>query len=525
MLSKPQLQHDKERDCLILVLEHLQSAGYHEVVSLLKVQAPVLGRWTCADNINLHHVLTEFYAYKDAKLGRKPLISRRCNTDGAEGVKEATKCASISRKKQAAAARRRASMQYAPEGGSCAAPHQSGALRPIQSCLSQVDQASAPKESTNNNKNKNNSTDSLDASYQGIAGTAIERDHGADNEGTDVVAPEDRLVKPTPSFGDDTELKFLAQSIQREIIQTNTGVSWDDIIDLQEPKRLLREAVVMPIQYPTLFTGLLSPWGGVLLYGPPGTGKTMLAKAVAAQTNTTFFNISASSIVSKFRGDSEKLVRVLFEMARHHAPSTVFLDEIDSIMGSRSSGIESGCGGGGGEHEGSRRMKTELLVQMDGLACSDSGGHHVFVLAASNLPWQLDPALLRRLDKRVLVPPPDTAGRIQMLRTHLASLPARHTCEEADLRSCAEATDGYSGADLRLLAKEAAMRAVRRIMDSIKARGKRQQPLPPAEIEALKGLHPVTATDLQESLACTNRSYASQYYRRYDEWAQQYGSV
>lgn len=231
-------------------------------------------------------------------------------------------------------------MQYAPEGGSCAAPHQSGALRPIQSCLSQVGQASAPEESTNNNKNKNNSTDSLDASYQGIAGTAIERDHGADDEGTDVVAPEDRLVKPTPSFGDDTELKFLAQSIQREIIQTNTGVSWDDIIDLQEPKRLLREAVVMPIQYPTLFTGLLSPWGGVLLYGPPGTGKTMLAKAVAAQTNTTFFNISASSIVSKFRGDSEKLVRVLFEMARHHAPSTVFLDEIDSIMGSRSSGIE-----------------------------------------------------------------------------------------------------------------------------------------------------------------------------------------
>jgi len=141
--------------------------------------------------------------------------------------------------------------------------------------------------------------------------------------------------------------------------------------NVKDAKQSLKEAVIMPMKYPELFTGLLSPWRGILLYGPPGNGKTLLAKAVATQSKTTFFNISASSIVSKFRGDSEKLVRVLFELARHNAPSTIFFDEIDAIMGHRGGSIVSSSlplgGEGNGEHEGSRRMKTEMLVQMDGI--------------------------------------------------------------------------------------------------------------------------------------------------------------
>jgi katanin p60 ATPase-containing subunit A1 len=164
---------------------------------------------------------------------------------------------------------------------------------------------------------------------------------------------ENRIIKPLPDYSWNPELKELALTIQREILNENPNVRFHDIVGLEDPKRLLKEAVLMPLKYPHFFQGILEPWKGILLFGPPGTGKTMLAKAVATECRTTFFNISASTIVSKWRGDSEKLVRLLFELARYYQPSTIFIDEIDSIMGSRNST---------GEHEASRRMKTELLI-------------------------------------------------------------------------------------------------------------------------------------------------------------------
>ena len=147
-----------------------------------------------------------------------------------------------------------------------------------------------------------------------------------------------RVLKPPPSFSGSVELRDLARTISRDIYTSNPDVRFRDVSGLDEAKRLLREAVVMPVRFPQFFRGLLRPWRGVLLYGPPGTGKTMLAKAVATECGTTFFNISASSVVSKWRGDSEKLVRVLFELARHHAPSTIFMDELDAVMSARDGG-------------------------------------------------------------------------------------------------------------------------------------------------------------------------------------------
>ncbi|XP_048360275.1 katanin p60 ATPase-containing subunit A-like 2 [Sphaerodactylus townsendi] len=271
----------------------------------------------------------------------------------------------------------------------------------------------------------------------------------------------ERLLKPLGAFiGMTGEMRELATVVSRDIYLHNPNVKWKDIIGLDVAKQLVKEAVVYPIRYPQLFTGILSPWKGLLLYGPPGTGKTLLAKAVATECNTTFFNISASTIVSKWRGDSEKLVRVLFELARYHAPSTIFLDELESVMSQRGSSP-------GGEHEGSLRMKTELLVQMDGLARSDD---LVFVLAASNLPWDLDCAMLRRLEKRILVDLPSKEAREAMVQHWLPAVSNSGGVElrtNLDYASLSQEMEGYSGSDVKLVCKEAAMRPVRKIFSAL----------------------------------------------------------
>lgn len=335
------------------------------------------------------------------------------------------------------------------------------------------------------------------------------------------VASEDftemRLLKPCPHFDFDPDMKALAATISRDIYQENPNIRWSDIVGLEDAKRLLKEAVVMPTRYPQLFKGpLLSPWCGILLFGPPGTGKTLLAKAVASECRTTFFNISASSIVSKYRGDSEKLVRMLFELARYHAPSTIFLDEVDAIMGAR------GSSGGMGEHEASRRMKTELLIQLDGLAKSEE---LVFLLAASNLPWELDLALLRRLEKRVLVPLPAVEGREAMVRKLLTE----DICEVSDVnfKQISTDTEHYSGADLKLLCKEAAMQPLRRLMRSMEdldsSEGDQEQHQHMVHPEVAFEVGKMTPADVAHALARTKPT-ARLFTDKYLKWQAEYGS-
>lgn len=234
-----------------------------------------------------------------------------------------------------------------------------------------------------------------------------------------------------------------AKQILNEIIVQGDEVHWTDIAGLEVAKNALRETVVYPFLRPDLFMGLREPARGMLLFGPPGTGKTMLARAVATESKSTFFSISASSLTSKYLGESEKLVRALFSLAKVFAPSIIFVDEIDSLLSQRS---------GSGEHEATRRIKTEFLIQWSDLQRAAAGrevgekdkergdANRVLVLAATNLPWAIDEAARRRFVRRQYIPLPEADTRAVQLKTLLKQ--QKHTLSDADIDSLVGMTDG-----------------------------------------------------------------------------------
>eukprot|EP00162_Nutomonas_longa_P004107 comp14884_c0_seq1/m.21911 comp14884_c0_seq1/g.21911 ORF comp14884_c0_seq1/g.21911 comp14884_c0_seq1/m.21911 type:complete len:446 (+) comp14884_c0_seq1:3-1340(+) len=249
----------------------------------------------------------------------------------------------------------------------------------------------------------------------------------------------------------DEETGKLRGALASAIVKEKPNVKWDDVAGLEMAKDALKEAVVLPLKFPQLFVGKRKPWRGILLYGPPGTGKSYLAKAVATEVNSTFFSISSSDLVSKWLGDSEKLIRNLFEMAREAKPSIVFIDEIDSLASARSDN----------ESEASRRIKTEFLVQMNGVGHDDDG---ILVLAATNLPWALDSAIRRRFQKRIYIPLPEKHARARMFQIHLGNTP--HCLGAADFIRLAELSEGYSGSDIEIVTREAVMEPVRALKDA-----------------------------------------------------------
>jgi vacuolar protein-sorting-associated protein 4 len=248
--------------------------------------------------------------------------------------------------------------------------------------------------------------------------------------------------------GDGKDKEKLRKGLESAILSEKPNVHWSDIAGLEGAKEALKEAVILPIKFPHLFTGKRTPWQGILLYGPPGTGKSYLAKAVATEAQATFFSVSSSDLVSKWMGESERLVKQLFEMARENKPSIIFIDEIDSLCGAR----------GEGESEASRRIKTEFLVQMNGVGNNQTG---VLILGATNIPWTLDSAIRRRFEKRIYIPLPDINGRAKMFEIHVGGTPCHLTPQ--DYRSLAEKSDGYSGSDIAIVVRDALMMPVRKV--------------------------------------------------------------
>ncbi|KAI4326463.1 hypothetical protein MLD38_031776 [Melastoma candidum] len=276
-----------------------------------------------------------------------------------------------------------------------------------------------------------------------------------------------------------TDNEFEKKLLSDVIPPNDTGVSFDDIGALENVKDTLKELVMLPLQRPELFTKgqLTKPCKGILLFGPPGTGKTMLAKAVATEAGANFINISMSSISSKWFGEGEKYVKAVFSLASKIAPSVIFIDEVDSMLGRRENP---------GEHEAMRKMKNEFMVNWDGLRTKDR--ERVLVLGATNRPFDLDEAVIRRFPRRLMVNSPDASNRSKILKVILAK---EEMASDIDIDAIAAMTEGFSGSDLKNLCVSAAHCPIREILD----KEKKEKTMALAESRSLPPLY--TSADIR----------------------------
>ncbi|GFT91915.1 fidgetin-like protein 1 [Nephila pilipes] len=292
--------------------------------------------------------------------------------------------------------------------------------------------------------------------------------------------------------------KKIVDVIFNEIMDFSPNVKWSDIAGLDFVKTTVQEIVIWPLLRPDIFTGLRAPPRGILLFGPPGTGKTLIGKCIATESNSTFFCISASSLASKWVGESEQLVRALFTVAHLNQPAVIFIDEIDSLLSQRSDK----------DQDFTRKLKTEFLVQFDGAKTSSE--ERVLVVGATNRPHELDEAARRRFVKRLYVPLPEESARRQIVQKLLRA--HQHSLTEDDLRRICEETKGYSGSDVAHLCKEAAMGPIRSIgPENIKT-------------VSLDQVRPINLNDFLDALRQVRASVAQDDLDYYLEWNKKFGS-
>ncbi|MFX1388139.1 MAG: AAA family ATPase [Promethearchaeota archaeon] len=299
-----------------------------------------------------------------------------------------------------------------------------------------------------------------------------------------------------------SEEQELIDTISGTIVTESPNVKWDDIAGLENVKQALREAIVLPIAKPELFKGARRPWSGILLFGPPGCGKTLLAKAAATECKATFFSASSADLLSKWLGESEKLISSLFKIARLKAPSLIFMDEIDSIATRRGEGSESG---------GERRVKTQLLSEIQGLKSTHD--KPLLVLGATNRPWDIDNAMLSRFEKRVHVPLPDLKARAGIFKIHTEGV--NSAVKDEDFVELAVRTDGYSGRDIANVCREVIMLPIRELdMGGLLENSER-------EVE----VRDITLKDFIKTLKKVKPMTHKAMMKKYNEWAEEFGEI
>ncbi|HME54617.1 MAG TPA: ATP-binding protein [Candidatus Lokiarchaeia archaeon] len=297
----------------------------------------------------------------------------------------------------------------------------------------------------------------------------------------------------------DEDTKKLREMIADTIITEKPNVSWNDIAGLGRVKQTLREAIVLPVVQPQIFQGARKPWNGVLLFGPPGTGKTLMAKAAANECTATFYSADSASLMSKWLGESEKLIKTLFQLARKTSPSLIFIDEVDSLTSVRGASASEG----GGE----RRLKTQLLQEMQGMKSTEK--ERILVLGATNRPWDLDPGFLRRFEKRIYIPLPDLESRREIYKIHTKGV---DLARDVNFDELARISVGYSGSDISLVAREAIMVPLREL-DISSAIVK----------DSKVNLRPVTRKDFLNALEVQKPVSTPEDVKHFKDWSEEFG--
>ncbi len=285
-----------------------------------------------------------------------------------------------------------------------------------------------------------------------------------------------------------------AEQLEEWIVTEKPKVRFSDIADLEHAKQAIKEAIIYPVRRPDLF-----PLGwprGILLFGPPGCGKTMLAAAVANEVDGVFFNVDAASIMSKWLGEAEKRVRMLFEKARAAAsngrPAIIFIDEIDALLGTYDNEV-------GGEV----RVRNQFLKEMDGLQ-DKSSKIHVYVIGATNKPWKLDEPFIRRFQKRIYIPPPDRRARLEIFKLYTRNL---RLAPDVDLEKLAEMTEGYSASDIKDIVMEAHLRTIRELFEQNGGEGEPR---------------PIEMRDFIEAIRSRRPSITQEMIRAYEKWYERF---